>query len=98
MSNDGSFADKVPRGLRGLNKKHTLFGSDKNVKSNTTISITKEQEQLQQEAMAMEQWWAQARWKQTKRTYTGTLTIFAKLPLTMSLFTTDQSQHTNNSN
>jgi hypothetical protein len=73
MTSESSFADKVPRGLRGLNKKHTLFGIDKSVKSHLTVSIPKEQQQLQEEAMAMELWWSQARWKQTKRTYTGTL-------------------------
>jgi hypothetical protein len=70
MSNDGTIADKIPRGLRGLNKKHTLFGGT--VSNKKATSVTTELQQLQQEATSIEQWWSQPRWKYTKRNYTGT--------------------------
>lgn len=74
MSNDGTISDKVPRGLRVLNKKHTLFGG---IVPSTTLNVTvsSELQQLQQEAASMEQWWSQPRWKVTKRNYTGTLRV-----------------------
>ena len=69
MSNDGTIADKIPRGLRVLNKKHTLFGGM--VSSKATTSVTTDLQQLQQEATSIEQWWSQPRWKYAKRNYTG---------------------------
>jgi hypothetical protein len=70
MSNDGTIADKVPRGLRGLNNKHALFGG---IISSKEMNVTSEHQQLQQEAASIEQWWSQPRWKYTKRNYTGRL-------------------------
>ena len=70
MSNDGTIADKIPRGLRVLNKKHNLFGGI--VVPSHTMKMTTELQQLQQEATSIEQWWSQPRWKYTKRNYTGT--------------------------
>jgi hypothetical protein len=38
----------------------------------TATDMKEEKNQLQQEAMSMEQWWSHPRWKYTKRNYTGT--------------------------
>jgi Isocitrate lyase family len=70
MSNDGTIDDKVPRGLRGLNKKHTLFGGAVPSKP-LSVTVSSELQQLEQEAKSIEQWWSQPRWKYTKRNYTG---------------------------
>ena len=75
MSNDGTIADKVPRGLRGLNKKHTLFGGLVSSKPMNATTTGSDLQQLQQEATSIEQWWSQPRWKYTTRTYTGRLYV-----------------------
>ena len=65
MSHEASsFPDKVPRGLRGLpNRKHL-------------VPALSDKEQLQQEAMAVERWWSQSRWKHTKRIYSGMYILY----------------------
>jgi isocitrate lyase len=55
-----SFPDKVPRGLRGLSNPNRNL-----------LAALSDKEQLQQEAMAVERWWSQSRWKHTKRIYSG---------------------------
>ena len=49
---------KVPRGLRGLPPP-------------STVSPTSELERLKADAAALEAWWKDPRWNQTKREYSG---------------------------
>jgi Isocitrate lyase family len=77
MSSDASsFPDKVPRGLRGLSNPNRNL-----------LSTLSDKEQLQQEAMAVERWWSQSRWKHTKRIYSGEylLTFWNHFALLLSL-------------
>jgi len=56
---------KIPRGVRALPI------------TNGTPSPREELSALQQDVAQIERWWAdQARWKHTKRVYTGTFLIF----------------------
>lgn len=67
-----SFPDKIPRGLRGLSNPNRNL-----------LSTLSDKEQLQQEAMAVERWWSQSRWKHTKRIYSGT-NVFGVLGITVN--------------
>jgi len=55
---------KVPRGLRSL-PLASSYPSQPSARS--------ELAELQQDAAAIERWWAQPRWKHTKRVYAGKL-------------------------
>ena len=63
------FKDKIPRGLR------VLLPRSSGAEATTTNGASAQQAfgaQLNQEAAAMERWWAQPRWQHTKRVYSGT--------------------------
>ena len=75
MTSAGTPKPKVSRGLRVLPSTSSSGGS-----------VKAERDALVKEIAQIEQWWRDARWKGTKRTYSGTFCLYGYTPVCMLIY------------